>query len=114
MPLRRINGTMEASRLVLNMANCFGNPLTSMDKIDDFSKDEKIIYIKNSFWYAIVTFSLNEIINEYDEWMGIGAFRSFCELLEEYEKTKNKEIYRDLMQQIHEFYLKKEEISVSA
>ena len=77
--------------VVEKLANVFGNHLDKAEFIDDFKMKNGIGYVKNSFWYFVVTFSFAEIINFYDEVMGENAWLRFCEALDDSSKKEKLE-----------------------
>ncbi len=86
--------------VVEKLANVFGNHLESAEFIDDFKMENGVGYVKNSFWYFVVTFSFTEIINFYDEVMGKKAWLRFCEALDNSDKKENLEFVENAIKRL--------------
>lgn len=76
---------------VEKLAGLFGESLQDSMFIDETVEKDGYVYIKNDFWYAIVTFSFNEIINKYNTSMGVNSFRYLNGLLKMYEENGKKD-----------------------
>lgn len=78
----------------------FGDSMSKYTYIDSYYSTEDEFVIQNKFWYYVSTFSLNEIIDEYDYYMGANAFHILNNHIEEYFENNNQEaktfIYSEL------------------
>lgn len=86
-----------------SLSAIFGSSLSSSKFIEAYYIADNIFYIQNKFWYYISTFNFNEIIDEYDDFMGESAFYILNMKIEEYFGEKNPEAKDFLYSELNRF-----------
>lgn len=76
---------LQGIALIAKLSSNFGKPIFECEMIDDFIVEGDKYKIANLFWYSIVVFSFNNIINRYDKEYGKNAF---LKISKDWEKWK--------------------------
>lgn len=97
--------------LIYRFETYYGKSIFDTNKIDPVTFDDNDTAFFNLFWISIISFSFDNIIDDFDEKMGNGEFYNFCTLLDAFFEAKyhslekvdlsNKEI--EIMQKLNNF-----------
>ena len=72
------------TKIVYLFESAFGQSLLEGNFIDEIFYDEDNQPRFNFFWNSIISFSFNNIVDCYDEYVGDNEFHVFCDLIDEY------------------------------